>query len=119
MRIAALVLGVLGGIGGFIGALIALFVAGVAEVAGELSGEGAGAGEEIAVLGLVAFVASVVGLVGGAIAIPKPKAAAVLMLVAGIAGLIAISVAFIPATILLLIGALLAFLGRNEKKAEA
>ena len=119
MKIAALILGVLGGIGGLIGAALALLLAGAAEVVGEMSGEGAGAGEEIAALGLMAFVASVVGLVGGAIAIGKPKAAAVLMLVAAIVGLISISFAFIPATILLLIGALLAFLGRNEKKAEA
>ena len=119
MRIAATILGVLGSIGGFIAALIAIVFAGVVEVVGEMSGEGAGEGDEIAGLAFVAFIAAIGGLVGGAIAIPKPKAAAVLMLVAGIAGLIAISVAFIPATILLLIGALLAFLGRNEKKAEA
>jgi len=66
----------------------------------------------------VAFVASVVGLVGGAIAIAQPKAAAILMLVAAIVGVISISAAFVPATILLLIAALLAFLGRNKEKAK-
>ena len=66
----------------------------------------------------MAFVASVVGLVGGAIAIAQPKAAAILMLVAAIVGVISISAAFVPATILLLIAALLAFLGRNKEKAK-
>jgi hypothetical protein len=119
MRIAALVLGVLGAIGGFIGALIAFFFAGVVEVVDEISGAEKGVGEEIAILGLVAFAASVGGLVGGSIAIAKPKVAAVLMLVAAIVGVLSISVAFVPAAILLLIAALLAFLGRAEKKTEA
>ena len=112
MRIAALIVGILGGVGGFIAALSVFLARGVvvAFTGGEI-------GEEIALLAIVAFVASVVGLVGGAIAIARPKTAAVLMLVAAIAGVISISAAFIPATILLLIAALLVFLGRNAEKA--
>ena len=59
------------------------------------------------------------GLVGAAIAIAKPRSAAVIMLVGAVGGLIVNGAFFVPGAILLGIGALLAFLGRNEKKAAA
>ena len=113
MRVAALVLGILGGLAGLIGGACALAVGGIGEAFGA---EGA---EEIIGLGWLAFVAGIGGLIGAGMAMTKPKIAAALMAIAGIVGLIAVSLAYVFATALFGIAALLAFLGRNEKKSEA
>ena len=57
---------------------------------------------------------SIVGLVGAALAIAKPRVSVVLMALSAVLGLIFISAFYIPATILLLVAALLAFLGRKS-----
>lgn len=58
--------------------------------------------------------ASVAGLVGAALAMPKPKASAIVMGLSAIAGVIFVAAAFIPGAILLLLAALFAFLGRKR-----
>jgi hypothetical protein len=113
MKVAALVLGILGGLAGLLGGTCALAVGGIGEA---LGAEGA---EEVIGLGWLAFVAAIVGLIGAGVALPKPKISALLMAIAAVAGLIAVSFAYIFATVLFGIGALLAILGRNEKKSEA
>ncbi len=112
MRIAGLIIGIFGGLAGLMGGACALFIGGVGEA---LGAEGA---EEVIGLGWLAFVASIVGLVGAALALSKPKFAALLMVIAGVVGLIAVFVAFILGTILFGLAALLTFLGRNEGESK-
>ena len=112
MRIAALVIGIFGSIAAFIGALLAMFVGGVGAALGD------GESEEVILLGLGALVMSVVGLVGAALSVAKPRAAAALMATSAIVGVILVFVAYIFATVLLLIAALLAFLGRKSASAK-
>ena len=107
MKIAALIIGIFGAMAGFIGAIVALFLGGI--------GAAFGAGTEVAWLGFGALAMSVVGLVGAALSIAKPRAAAVLMVISAILGVIFVFVAYILATILLLVAALLAFLGRERQ----
>ncbi|MDQ3784408.1 MAG: hypothetical protein M3360_05950 [Actinomycetota bacterium] len=106
---ASMVLGIVGGVFGIMAAIVALFIGGLG---GALGGEGAG---EVAGLGFVAIFLAVAGIVGGALAKSKPVAAAWLQLGAGIFGFIAVSLAWLIAGPLLLIGALLAFLGRPRQ----
>lgn len=112
MTIAALIIGIFGALAGFIGALFALLVGGVG-AAFELEEAGTVVG-----LGLAAIGLSVVGLVGAALSIAKPRVAAVLMLVSAIGGLIAVSVAYVLGTILLIIAAVFAFFGRKQRAAS-
>ncbi len=111
MKVAALVLGIIAGVIGLIGGSCAFAVGGIGE-AFEVEGS-----ETVSNLGILAFVAGITGMVGAALSISKPRTASVIMAVSGIAGLIAVSFAFIFATILFGIAALLAFLGRNSSKA--
>jgi hypothetical protein len=108
MRSAALILGLIGGI-------IGLFAAGFAIVVGGIgTAVQANRAGTVVVLGFIALGLAVIGIVGGALAQTKPRAAALLMVVAGIAGFVAVSLFWIVAGVLLLIGALLAFLGRAK-----
>ena len=111
MRIAGLVIGLIGSFAGFAGSVIALLAGGVAGALGDDE-----TGSAIAIAAFVALVFSVVGLVGAALSIAKPRLAAGMMVASALAGVIAISLGYIAATVLLLIAALLAFLGRNERK---
>ena len=107
MRIAALIVGIFGAMAGFVGAIVALAVGGIGAAFGE--------GTDVAWLGFGALVMSVGGLVGAALSIAKPRIAAVLMVVSAVFGLIFISFGYVLATVLLLVAALLAFLGRERK----
>lgn len=106
MRVGALVLGIIGGI---IGLFAAVFALGVGGIGGAVGAEGA---STVVGLGWSALLLSILGIVGGALAMAKPRFAALLMLVAGIGGFISVSLFYIIAGPLLLVGALLAFLGR-------
>lgn len=108
MRIAALALGVLGAAAGFIAAVYVVFIGGFG------ASIGAEGGERIFAQGLGAVGASAAGLVGAVLAMPKPKASAIIMGVSAIAGVIFVAAAFVPGTILLLLAALFAFLGRKR-----
>jgi thiosulfate reductase cytochrome b subunit len=104
MRGTALALGITGGIIGLITSFL-VFVFGALGAA--LNAEGAHA---VVGLSWLAFVAAVVGIVGGALALRYKRIAAGMMLGACIAGFIATSIAWIVAGIFLFVGALLAFL---------
>ncbi|CCF86101.1 DUF4064 domain-containing protein [Nitrolancea hollandica] len=112
MRTAALILGIIGGILGIIAGILAMIIGGVgvafeAEDAGMIGG-----------LGFVAIIFGVAGVVGGALANRNPKLAASLELAAGLFGFIAVSMFWIPAGLCLIVGALLAFLGRKQRPQE-
>lgn len=106
MKLAALIVGIFGSMAGFIGAILGLIVGGIDAAIG--------GGAQIAWLGFGAMGMSVVGLVGAALAIAKPRIAAGAMVVSAIGGTISISLFYAPAAVLLLIAALLAFLGRKS-----
>ena len=103
-----MILGIFGAIAAFIGAIIALIVGGIG---GAFEAEGA---ETIVIGGWIALLMSVVALVGAAITMAAPKVAAGFMVVSAIVGVIAISAAYVLATVLLLIAGLLAFIGRPK-----
>ena len=111
MRTAALVLGIVGGVFGIFGGLLAMLVGGIG-AAFEAEGSGTVAGA-----GFAAIMLGVLGIIGGALANRKPKASAVLQLIAGALGFIAVSFAWILGGVLLLAGAVCAFLGREKTVA--
>ncbi|MDD3157775.1 DUF4352 domain-containing protein [Anaeromusa sp.] len=98
MKIAAMILGIIGGLAGLAGAVFALFLGGIG---GAFGAAGAGL---IAKLGFLAIPFSILGIVGGALANTRPKAAGILMLASALGGVIAISLAYSIAAILLLLG---------------
>jgi hypothetical protein len=107
MRVAALILGIVGGVLGIVAGIFAMTVGGIGAA---FEAEGAGM---VTVLGLAAILLAVVGIVGGGVALRYPRASALLQLVAGLGGFVAVSAFWIPAGVCLLVGALLAFLGRR------
>ena len=109
MRTAARVLGIIGGVFGIVVGLFAMTIGGVGAVF-DASDSGT-----IAAQGFAAVFIGVLGIVGGAVALRYPKAAAIIQLISCIAGFIAVSIFWISSGILLLIGAGLAFLGRNAR----
>lgn len=116
MRVAALVLGIIGGV---IGIMAAATATGLGGMAGALADDPAATAQatDIAGRGALGIVISIVALVGGALAMAKPRTAAVIMLLTGIAGLVAVGGFYLLAGPLLLVGALLAFLGRKSATA--
>jgi hypothetical protein len=112
MRTGALVLGLIGGLAGLLSAVFALFVGGLG---GAFEAEGAGA---VVGAGWAALFFSLLGLAGAALSLAKPVLAAVIMAVAAIAIAISISLFAVIATPMLLIAALLAFLGKNTRQEE-
>lgn len=107
MRTASLVLGITGGVFGIIAALLALLLGGIGSAV-----DAAGAGSVVGRSFFAVFI-GVVAIVGGALAIRYPKVSAILQLITGVAGLVLIGLFWIFSVILLLVGALLAFLGRK------
>lgn len=106
MKLAALIVGIFGSMAGFIGAIFGLIVGGIDAAIG--------GGSQIAWLSFGAMGMSVVGLVGAALAIAKPRIAVGLMVVSAVLGTIFISLFYVPAAVMLVIAALLAFLGRKS-----
>ena len=110
MKTAAMILGIIGGIAGLGGAIFVTCAGGIG------AAFGAEEGSSIVGLGLAALGLSLVGLVGGALALAKPKAAGIMMLVAGIGGFIAISAGYIVGGPLLIVGGILALLAKKGKE---
>ena len=108
MKIAALILGIIGGIAGLIGSVMAMMLGGIGSA---LGGEGAGT---ITSLGWVALLFSIIAVVGGALAIAKPKVAGIMMLLMGVGGLICVSLGYVIAGPLLIIGGILALVGSRK-----
>lgn len=75
-------------------------------------------GADVSWRGFGAIVMSVVGLVGAALAIAKPRIAAVLMMVSAVLGFVFVTLFYSLATVLLLVATLLAFLGREGKTVQ-
>jgi len=113
MRIAALVLGIIGGLAGLAGAVFALFVGGLG------SAFGAQGAETVIGLGFAAIPLAVLGLVGAALAPSRPKAAAWCMGISAVGGLIAISAAYIVAALCLGVATVMAIAGRKEQQGGA
>ena len=106
MRVASLVLGVAGGAIGILAGFFALFLGGLG-AAVEADDAGLTLG-----LGLSAALPGVMGIVGGALAPRYPVAAAVVQALSGLLGFVAVSMFWLLSGPLLLVGALLAVLGR-------
>jgi hypothetical protein len=109
MRTGAIVIGIIAGLAGLVSAVLALMVGGLGAA---VEAEGA---SQLIGLGWSALGFSLLGLFGAAMSIAKPRLAALVMAVAGIAVAISISLFAVIATPLFLVGALLAFLGRRPK----
>lgn len=107
MRTASLVLGIIGGVFGIIAALLTLLLGGLGSAF-----DAAGAGSIVGRSFFAVFV-GVIAIVGGALAIRYPKVSAILQLITGVMGLLLIGLFWLFSVILLLVGALLAFLGRK------
>jgi hypothetical protein len=111
MRITALVLGIIGGLGALAASTIAMAVAALA-----LSGDTQSAAPQswfnAALLGIIL---SVVAFVGAGLAMTKPRAAAIILLIPTIGLWFTLSGFAIFFSPLLAIASLLAFLGRGPK----
>lgn len=110
LKIAATVLGVIGGVAGGIGATIAIVIGGIGSALGDIEGG------SITHLGYAALGLAIVGAVGGAIAVPKPRLAGAFMLVSGIGGVIAVSLAYAFGGALLVVGGILALVGSRRTR---
>ncbi|MCM8748133.1 hypothetical protein NET02_03155 [Thermomicrobiaceae bacterium CFH 74404] len=113
MRIAALILGIVGGVLGIVAGIFAMTVGGIGAA---FAAEGAGT---VTWLGFAAILLGVLGIAGGGVALRYPRASALMQLIAGLGGFIAVSLFWIPAGLCLLAGALLAFLGRRPASPVA
>ncbi len=107
-RTAETILGVLGGIAGLIGAIFVLLTGGLGAAFGA---EGT---STIVNLGWIAIFLSTLGIIGGAIASRNVDAAGICMLLSGIGGFLAISLAYIIAGPLLIVGGILALVRRSK-----
>ena len=109
MRIAALILGILGGLAGLISAAIVLLFGGVGEMY-FLETD----------LSCAAIPAAIIGLVGAAFSLAKPKAAGIMMIISAAAGVCFIYYGYLIAAVLLLIGGIFALIGQRDcvKKAK-
>jgi hypothetical protein len=107
MKNAARLLGIIGGLVGLLFALTDLLVGGLGRLLHlPLS-------RLIAGLGWGALIASVVGLVGAALAISRPKVAGALMIIAAVGGFFSLYVFYVVAGLLLLVGGFLALFAQE------
>lgn len=105
-------MGLIAGIFGIIASIIAIFVGGV-DAAFSDSGT-----SSIIGLGISAMLFSILGIVGAAMAKPKPKLAGILMIISGIAGFISISMFYILSGILFIIGGFMGILGKKDVQSK-
>lgn len=113
MKTAAVIVGLVGAIAAFIASVLALTIGGAEAAFESVSSD---LTLERAIGGLAM---SILALVGAALSIAKPKVAAVLMVVSAVAGPLFIYIFYGLGSVLLLIAALLAFLGsRSAEERE-
>lgn len=110
MRVAALILGVVGG-------LVGLFDS-VQTLARDGAALGAPQGTALSGRGGLGVVLAFLAIAGGVIAISKPRLAALALLIAGLGGLLAVGGFYLMASPLLFVGAVLAFLARSPSAAR-
>lgn len=109
MKIAAMVLGIIGGVTGLLAAALVYSMDGVV-----ISAAGS-AGAELSTLSIIALASSIAGIAASALAIPKPKIAGFLMIIAGVVGVLAIAATYLVSAPLLIIGGALALSATGEK----
>lgn len=112
MKVAAIVLGIIGALFGFFGAIFAL---GLGGLGGAFGAEGA---ESISRSGIIAILASIVGLVGAVLVFKKSWLAGWLMVGAAVVGFVATFVAYIIGGIFLLIAGIMALTIKEKGGAE-
>jgi hypothetical protein len=108
-----MVLGIVGGVFGILGALLAMMVGGLGAA---FDAEGSAS---IVGLGFAAVFLGVLGIVGGSLARSRPSVGALLQLIAGLAGFVAVSAMWLIGGPLLLVGAILAWIGRPRESATS
>lgn len=111
MRLAALIIGLFGGVLGFLAAVFAAGVGGLGAVVGS------GNAHEVLWLGVSAFLAAVVGVIGAALAMSKPTAAWLLLIIAAVWSVISTSAFGVPAGFLMFVAAVLAFVASRTRVA--
>jgi hypothetical protein len=112
MRVAALVLGVIGGVFGIFASIFALGVGGLGSAVGS---QGA---STVIGLGWSAMFFCLLGFLGSGLAMAKPKAAALLLLISALGFIVSVSAFAVVTGPLFLIASLLAFLGRGPRQKE-
>jgi hypothetical protein len=116
-------LGLTGGIIGLIAAVLALTVGGIGSALQGADTTATTANQVnfgmVTAGGWIALGASIVGIIGGALAMGRPVAGAILMLAAAIAGFIGVSLFYVISGPLLLVGAVLAFVGSRNPRVPA
>jgi hypothetical protein len=113
MRLAALIIGLFGGVLGFIAAVIAASAGGLA------TAFGAHGGHTVLWLSVSAFLAAVLGVIGAALAMSKPKAAWILLIIAAVWSVISTSAFGAPAGFLMFVAAVLAFIASRATAAPS
>ncbi|MBM7552112.1 DUF4064 domain-containing protein [Thalassobacillus pellis] len=111
-RTAEFVLGLIGGIFGFIGAIMALFLGGLDAA---LNSTGT---SEISGLGWMAFLFSILAVVGAVVVRNKAKAGGIMLIIAAVGGLISISMFYLIPAVLIGIAGIMGVV-RKDKTAKA
>lgn len=110
-KIVALILGILGGLAGIGAGLLVMGLGGMGAIFGaEWVGEAVGRG-------IITLILSILGIIGAAIVMNKPKTAGILMFLAAVIGFLVAFPLYILASILLIIGGILALIGRKKETA--
>jgi len=113
LKLAAIILGVVGGVAGVLSALFVLLLPEEIEYFAGLDTD------TLIGLVIVAIVASIIGIVGGVVAISRPRIAGYLMILSGIAGVLALSIGYVVAGPLLIVaGAAARSASRHKTNAE-
>jgi hypothetical protein len=103
---AEFILGLLGGIFGFVPAVLALGIGSLAA--------GFGGSINIAGLGLLAIVASIVGIIGAAVSGGNPKVGGGLMVISAVMGLIGVSFFYLLSAVLLFVGGIMSLIKKTK-----
>lgn len=112
MRIAALVLGIVGGVFGIIFALIVLAAGSTVSYLG--------GGSVYVVLSLLAMAAAIVGIIGGALANRQPLQSGLMLLICGVVGFLFIGGWWLITGPCFIVGGILELISiSQEKKASA
>ena len=113
MKVVAFVVGLLGSVAAFLVAVLAGIVGGLG---GALHTNGS---HTVLALGVSAWGASVLGLVGACLVWRYPTAAWICMLIATAWTVISVSAAGIPGGVLLFVGAVFAFFSARQRRSGA
>ena len=116
MRVAAMVIGILGAVITFIIAILFVLLGGLGDALG-IGGSGG-----VVIMGWLTLIASIVALVGAILSKNTPMAGAIMMAVSAIPGIIliiqaGIPILFILGSLLLIVGAVLAFVANSQAES--